>query len=1443
MELVNITYSGEGKQPVELLPQDQQLVTSNFINASFGRTTDYMELFIYDETGVLLDQDYDAFDYYPYLLNNPQNNTFSALSLDPEKDLKSRGFSRGNLNTQYNFYTKLFNSQFGTFYWIKEISSSRTELKLASQVLSNQIIKDGFSQYQSYISTKNYYPVFYLNFGNNQLVTANNVALTEDEEGAYLLIKLYEPLPTEFDIKTQLWIVDKVAESVSFDISIQVEAESTENINSLRGPNFNVRINTKNGQTTPYYNYNNLLTSPISSSFQKLLSYYQDKSVEINVDYTNFSNFVHWSSAVERVNNFVYKLQLIESSSADLVAQQSIIGGSSSTLIVSSSIGAIQQQIDNIIQNFDPYEYFIYFNSSSFAWPKSNTTQPYSLYSVTSSVSSNFLGGVNIIPTQTTASLLWSASYYDTTNKDLLHNSIPQYLLDDQNNQPYITFIDMVGQHFDNIWIYYKDLSNRYNNTNNPDTGISLDLVGDALRNFGIQLYTNTNVSDNLYYTLFGINPDGSLLPPTGSEKITAIGGTYVTSSLTTLPAQTIQDELYKRLYHNLPYLLKTKGTERGVKALVATYGIPEEILTVREFGGSPVDQVDGIFDLNTSDYKVAIVTGSGGNVTGSLTLSSSLLSPYATIQYYQDKNRLNNTNLEIGFSPADIINTNITASQGYFDIDQLIGAPGLQYSSSYTPLVSASNAYFASYTEPNSIWEYIRLLKFYNNSLFKTIKDFVPARANVSTGIIVKSHLYERNKYARHEPSASFQDYSQSIDMLTITASDGGAVSGSTYWDGFVVTPLGMASYTSSQGEERYTGEFSGSNIVVTTGRAFDQDEWSSLPGTGSGFIEVSLGALYQNVTESVKSQTLLDLDYNSDQLIPVNYGIVTKSINDSQINNFLTYTNDNNPYAQVQDYNYSAMSLTIPRYEGSKTISAEYNVYSPGDDSYGTTAAIDKIKYQYAYLVDIYTASFHLPARSNAQIKYIIDNDENVLDLTKLNKNIFYTQNIFRSGEVINVSLFNYDNTNKDVQFLTNNSSMSIYEGGFRYSPVLFNILGSNSIIYNLINPVITESTTGGTAQSGIVNAAGGGSYISIGGVSITDTVQTVGNEQLIDFKLNATINRTGDLLTTYAANDILVYLQWTGSAQLSVSTYFDTGLSTYPFRINSYDTDAIPSLWTGGGEPSFSNEVPLFGVTLDVQRSGFVIIPANTNSVQFQGSFYFVSRLTDFNPPSYAFNGPGIIVGTATTDLRDEPVGSGVSPAAVVQQASTTTVNTAYTTQVTDPVGSLYVLSDGETVRFSPTQSLYYNNFIISSSYSSMDAPVFPFSVAQGDMIKLSSSIGGWLEEEEYRVVDSYSGTEGSPAILYYYAKLDKKVNLNSLDGATEYPATASKYIVNKHLPDETNVILRYNPLDVITQDGILFPQYIDPEVRDNSGNVIKSLKQQNLLSSGQNTIIFD
>ena len=217
MELVNITYSGEGRQPIELTPQDQQLVTSNFINSSFGADNDYIELFIYDQQNTLIDVDYDAFDYYPFLLNNPQNNTYSALTLEPEKDLRNRGYNRGNLTVQYNFYKRLFNSAYERYYWIKQISPSRTEIKLASQVLSDSDIRQGYEQYRSQASSVNYYPVFYLNFGNNQILMASNVLYGEDDQGSYILVKLYQPLPLQYGLKSELWLIDKIAESVSYN--------------------------------------------------------------------------------------------------------------------------------------------------------------------------------------------------------------------------------------------------------------------------------------------------------------------------------------------------------------------------------------------------------------------------------------------------------------------------------------------------------------------------------------------------------------------------------------------------------------------------------------------------------------------------------------------------------------------------------------------------------------------------------------------------------------------------------------------------------------------------------------------------------------------------------------------------------------------------------------------------------------------------------------------------------------------------------------------------------------------------------------------------------------------------------------------------------------------------------------------------------------------------
>jgi hypothetical protein len=944
---------------------------------------------------------------------------------------------------------------------------------------------------------------------------------------------------------------------------------------------------------------------------------------------------------------------------------------------------------------------------------------------------------------------------YDYSNKDALRYSVPQYITDDSNNEPYLTFLDMVGQHFDNIWLYYKDVSNKFDATNNPNTGISLDLVSEALRGLGMQLYTNSSISDNVYYSLFGINQDGSLLPPTGSEMIK----NYVTSSIATLPGQEIQDEIYKRLYHNLPYLLKTRGTQRSIKALIACYGIPETILSVKEFGGNVNTTLGGVYDLDSTPYKITIATGSSASVTGSTTISSSLLSPFTTLQYYDPNTKPNSINIEVGFSPADTINNYISASGVLVGgIDQYIGNPGYAASSSYTALDTLKNSYFQSYNKTHSVWEYIRLIKFYNNGLFKAIKDFVPARADVSTGIIIKSHMLERNKQPRFEPSASlYNNFTQSLNLLSITGSAANTISGSTSWSGYRTGSVGYIPFTSSQGVEKFTGEFGGSTITATTLNNFQkQYEISKNIKVDAGsFVTQSLGALFQNVSGSVKSRTFLDLDYNSDQLKPSNYGLITQSLANRTANSYINYLDPYSQLAQVQDWNYAAQVYTIPRYYGSKTISATYNDYTQGDTSYGKTAAIDKIKYQYAYLIDMYSSSFQLPNRVNAQIKYVIDNNQNVLDLTKANKNIFTTQNVFKSGENVNISLFNYDPNNNMAQYLTNNQEVNLYEGGFKYSPVLHSTDGiNNNKIYSLNTPIETFTTTSTPSYTYLTPSDNG--YWG----SVAVQMSTSPGILLLNFTASAKV-------TPDAAQDTYVQVLVTNVARPWLAPY-----DTFTY------TKQIPA----------AQSSPYY-YSVNIPTSPYNWVNGDTLTVSISQEYFYNSG------------------------------GGSVS-------------SSAYQTSVTDLDSRLYA-EDARTIRLSATQSLYYNAFIELNTAAGLETPISNFSLRQMDLVRLYNSASGWgnYNESEYRVNNIYS--QVSSSVTFWYFTLDRDLNAKDTDAPYAIPGYISKYIALKRSPDETNLILAFSGSSNITDDGLIFPKYIDPVVRENSGNVVKALKQQNLI----------
>ena len=60
----------------------------------------------------------------------------------------------------------------------------------------------------------------------------------------------------------------------------------------------------------------------------------------------------------------------------------------------------------------------------------------------------------------------------------------------------------------------------------------------------------------------------------------------------------------------------------------------------------------------------------------------------------------------------------------GYFNIDDYIGDPKLAQSSSYLPLNNLKDFYFQKYTKKANIFEVLKLLSYYDSSLFKMIQE-----------------------------------------------------------------------------------------------------------------------------------------------------------------------------------------------------------------------------------------------------------------------------------------------------------------------------------------------------------------------------------------------------------------------------------------------------------------------------------------------------------------------------------------------------------------------------------------------------------------------------------------------------------------------------------------------------------------------------------------------
>ena len=117
-----------------------------------------------------------------------------------------------------------------------------------------------------------------------------------------------------------------------------------------------------------------------------------------------------------------------------------------------------------------------------------------------------------------------------------------------------------------------------------------------------------------------------------------------------------------------------------------------------------------------------------------------------ATMGSY-DTSPVDSNKIGVYFAPTDVINTDIIESVADLNFDNYLGDPRDVQKLEYRGLKNVANNYWKKYTGKNDFWDYIRLIKYYDQSIFPQVRKMIPARAKANLGILVEPNIFERPK------------------------------------------------------------------------------------------------------------------------------------------------------------------------------------------------------------------------------------------------------------------------------------------------------------------------------------------------------------------------------------------------------------------------------------------------------------------------------------------------------------------------------------------------------------------------------------------------------------------------------------------------------------------------------------------------------------------------
>lgn len=576
-----------------LSSQDQSVLKSDLMSPNFSsldKSKIINELHLYTFDG----------DYLGNVINNDviletvSNNIF----INTRTIFDLLNIKVGSYKLAFNLLYPIFGSPNITdpanVYWpsiVKEISPDRSEIKFT--VNDNQRLSlHQFKDYITILSSQDLLNSLVLNFGSNRINKILNVKFDIENQNIFY-VKTYDLIDESIIELDKCWFAIELMDSY-IDTVVLADKISISPTTKLAGPNFRIDVDSYDSIATDLQNWNDLLGSNQNTS-QRIIDTILSSSntATLNIDFSDHKNHIFYSSAEERIENFVYKLGLIESYSNSIKNLTNSSGSGSN--ISNNNANQYLSYINKLQNEFDPFERWLYYHGTSslfthdstgsqVTYPKYVVNSNYKCYSITSSQGQSWY-----------SSSIEYAKSYDNSNHNSLWWSIPEHILMDESNSNYILFVQMVGQHFDTMYSYIDAMTQIHSRDEHPERGPSNNLLWYIAKNFGWELQSTRQLSDLWLYKL-------------GTNEV----GTNISSSGFIIDSHEQQtNQVWKRIINNLPFLLKTKGSSRSVKALMSIYGIPQTLISIKEYGGPGLDIERPIYIEDRFQYKLKISSGS----------------------------------------------------------------------------------------------------------------------------------------------------------------------------------------------------------------------------------------------------------------------------------------------------------------------------------------------------------------------------------------------------------------------------------------------------------------------------------------------------------------------------------------------------------------------------------------------------------------------------------------------------------------------------------------------------------------------------------------------------------------------------------------------------------------------------------------------------------------